>query len=39
MAKSIAMIVLNLMSPKAGAQRELQFNKLASKVGVLNIQV
>jgi hypothetical protein len=32
-------MVMNLVTPKAGANRKLLFNKPASEVGLLNIQV
>jgi hypothetical protein len=35
-AQIIAIMVINLVTPKAGAKHELLFNKLASEVGCLN---
>jgi hypothetical protein len=37
--KYIAMIAINLATPKAVAKQELLFNKLASETGLLNIYI
>ena len=36
MIKIISVTIKNLVTPKAGAKRELLYNKLASEVGLLN---
>jgi hypothetical protein len=36
MTKNMAIMVIYLVTPKAGAKRELLFNKLASESGLLN---
>ncbi len=36
MIKIISDTIKNLVTPKAGAKRELLYNKLASEVGLLN---